>query len=949
MKKVMKLGRLVSAIFCLALAISVTACGGGGGGKSAPPPVPSPLYTIGGNVSGLSGTLVLQINGGNSLTVNGNGAFTFTQRLTSGSAFSVTIATQPAGQTCAITAGNGTATGNITSVSIACTTPTNNNYTVGGSISGLVGTLVLQNNGGNNLTVTGNGVFTFTQSLNSGSAFSVTIAAQPAGQNCTVTTGSGTATSNITSVIIACTTPINNMYTVGGSISGLLGSLVLQNNGSNNLTVTNNGAFAFTQSLNSGASYSVGIASQPTGQNCVIVGGNGTATNNVTSVIITCANTGPSVYTIGGSVSGLKGPMVLQNNTSNDLIVTGNGTFTFTTPIAAGSTYGVTIASHSALQNCTVTSGNGTITSNVLNVAIICSDKAITATLTYLPVKIFHFAWSTVTGATHYRLQENADGNAEYVQAGTDLTGSVSSYDHVVPLYARVNASYIVQACDANICIGSNALTVTANQLSQAIGYFKSSNTDQDDHFGDSLALSADGTTLAVGNWGEDSNATGINGNQSDNSTASRGAVYVFTRIGLTWSQQAYIKPSNASNGLDTFGYAVALSADGNTLVVGAPGEASNATGINGNQTNKSAGGSGAVYVFTRSGITWTQQAYTKASNTDTGDQFGYSVALSANGNILIVGAPTEASQATGINGDQTDNTGRDNGAVYAFKRSGTNWTQQAYIKGSNTRQLNQFGYKVSLSGDGNTLAVASPFESSVTTGVNGNQTQGAVYGGGAVYIFVQASNIWTQQAYIKASNTTPDNTNAGDEFGWALALSADGNTLAVGAYKEDSNAVGTNGAQADNSATDSGAAYVFARNGATWSQQAYLKASNTHAHDYFGFSLSLSTDGNVLAVGAPFEGSNAIGINGDQANTAAVSSGAIYIFKRSSFLWQQAYVKASNTESGDVFGYVVTLSADGATLAATAISEDSSSTGVNGNQHIDPVTYFDSGAVYVY
>ena len=179
------------------------------------------------------------------------------------------------------------------------------------------------------------------------------------------------------------------------------------------------------------------------------------------------------------------------------------------------------------------------------------------------------------------------------------------------------------------------------------------------------------------------------------------------------------------------------------------------------------------------------------------------------------------------------------------------------------------------MSADGNTLAVSAPYESSGATGVNppspggfggtGGQQDESAWESGAVYVFVRTGNNWSQQAYIK-----PSNTQTSDKFGFSLALSGDGNTLAVGATLEDSNARGINGNQTDNSADASGAAYVFVRNGSTWSQQAYLKASNADAGDQFGWSIALSRDGNTLAVGAQTEGSAATGVNGDQADNSA-------------------------------------------------------------------------------
>src|SRR5206468_3352783 len=143
-----------------------------------------------------------------------------------------------------------------------------------------------------------------------------------------------------------------------------------------------------------------------------------------------------------------------------------------------------------------------------------------------------------------------------------------------------------------------------------------------------------------------------------------------------SWTPQAYLKASNTGP-LDEFGYSVAVSGD--TVVVGAPFEDSNATGVNGNQSNNSADDSGAAYVFVRSGTNWVQQAYLKASNTDPDDKFGSSVAASAN--TVVVGAPHESSNATGVDGDGSINSASHSGAAYVFVRSGTTWTQQAYLK----------------------------------------------------------------------------------------------------------------------------------------------------------------------------------------------------------------------------------------------------------------------------
>jgi hypothetical protein len=415
--------------------------------------------------------------------------------------------------------------------------------------------------------------------------------------------------------------------------------------------------------------------------------------------------------------------------------------------------------------------------------------------------------------------------------------------------------------------------TRTATGWSQQ-AYVKASNAEAEDVFGESLALSADGNTLAVAAPVEDSAARGIDGNQA-NGAGDSGAVYVFTRTGAVWSQQAYVKASNTEAN-DTFGDSLALSGDGSTLVVGASNEDSAATGVDGNQASNGASAAGAVYVFTRSGTTWAQQAYVKASNTAEFDRFGTSLAISADGDIFAAGARFEDSAAVGVNGGQADNSADNAGAVYVFTRSGTVWAQQAYVKASNSGVSDNFGHSLALSADGSTLAVSAPQEASAATGVDGDQTDNAANNAGAVYVFIRAENIWSQQAYVKASNT-----GAGDLFGGfkQLALSADGNMLAVGASAEDSAAVGVDGDQADNSANEAGAAYVFARAGDTWSQQAYLKASNTGAGDAFGDSVALSADGSTLAVGAGLESSAATGIGGDQGSNSADRAGAAYIY----------------------------------------------------------------------
>jgi hypothetical protein len=280
-------------VFMLSAMALITVVGCGSGTSTPPPPA---TYTIGGTVTGLTGTgLVLQDNSGNNLTVSANAtSFTFSTAVTSGGTYSVTVLTQPVGQSCTVTTGSGTATANVTDVSVACIQA----YTIGGSIFGLSGTgLVLQDNGGNNLTVSATATgyaFTFDGSIPSGGApYSVTVLSDPASQACTVANPIGTATASVTNVDISCTNLAGVTYTIGGTVTGLKGpGLILQDdlgiNDDDLLPVNGNGSFTFVNPVSSGSAYSVTVLTQPTGRDCAVANGSGTAVANVTNVSVVC-------------------------------------------------------------------------------------------------------------------------------------------------------------------------------------------------------------------------------------------------------------------------------------------------------------------------------------------------------------------------------------------------------------------------------------------------------------------------------------------------------------------------------------------------------------------------------------------------------------------------------------------------------------------------------------
>jgi len=577
-------------------------------------------------------------------------------------------------------------------------------------------------------------------------------------------------------------------------------------------------------------------------------------------------------------------------------------------------------------------------------------------------IKQLKFTWQASRGATYYRLLVDSNGVSGFTPLADQISADAKMYTLPIAVYQQdwINARYILEACNNQGCAASKQISAATGML-KTIGYFKASNTGYGDTYGMAVAVSADGKTLAVGAPWEGSNATGINGNQADNSAASSGAVYVYSHASGTWGQQAYLKASNGNAG-DEFGFSLAISDDGNTLAVGARYEAGSGTAINANQTDNETPGAGAVYVFTRQASDWNQQAYVKASNAASEDGFGSAIALSGDGDTLAVGARAEDGPGSGINSGQA----RDcidpepahcvegSGAVYVYRREAGLWAHQAYIKASNAEAADEFGISLALNGNGQVLAVGAVGEDSSARGINGNQADNSASRSGAVYVFQRGFFGWSQQAYVKAANTDMG-LEDGDGFGYSVALNAMGDVLAVGAPYESSGAFGVNGDSQDDCGTNglncmtySGAVYLFIQPGGVWQQTTYLKASNPGIEDHFGLRVALNAAGGQLAVSARDEDGAAVGVGGNAMDNSHSDAGAAYMFTQSANRWAQtAYIKATNTQAGDFFGNSLALSRDGHALAVGAWGEDSSATGINGTQTNNSAFY--SGAVYLY
>lgn len=312
----------------------------------------------------------------------------------------------------------------------------------------------------------------------------------------------------------------------------------------------------------------------------------------------------------------------------------------------------------------------------------------------------------------------------------------------------------------------------------------------QDDVFGDSVALSNDGNLAMIGA-----------SYKSDNPTTHNGAVYVFTRSGGVWTQQAKLLASDKANN-DYFGADVALNADASTALISAAFKSESGLTFN-----------GATYVFTRSGNVWTQQAKLLASDKATGDRFGTSLALSSDGNSALIGAL-----------NSSDGGVTQNGATYVFARTGNVWTQQIKLLASDKANYDSFGYSVALSSDGNTALIGAKAESDSGTVFNG-----------ATYVFTRTGNVWTQQTKLLASDKA-----ANDAFGTSVALSSDGTIALISAQFE-----------SDSGTMYNGAVYIFTYAGSVWTQQTKFLANDKADYNALGDAIALSSDGNTAIVGA--------------------------------------------------------------------------------------------------
>jgi hypothetical protein len=397
--------------------------------------------------------------------------------------------------------------------------------------------------------------------------------------------------------------------------------------------------------------------------------------------------------------------------------------------------------------------------------------------------------------------------------------------------------------------------------------------------FGSSVALSSDGSTALIGGWSDD---------------GGQGAAWVFTRAGTTWSQSGS-KLTTANEYIQGhFGGSVALSGDGSTALITAPGgdipdsgsvfvfvrsgstwapqglalvgtdgqnvpgesvalSGDGNTALIGGQTGQAPGG--CAWVFTRSGVTWTQDGPILTPSNSSGFLFGSSVALSSDGTTALIGNPQ-------------DNSGV--GAAWVFTPSRSGWSQVAKLSASGESGAGSVGDSVAVSSDGSTAVI-------------GGGSDGA--GAGAAWVFVGSGSKWSPQGQKLIASDEP----SPDDLGYAVAISGDGNTVVAGAPGLDSD--------------QSGAAWTFARSASAWSQQGgRLTATEEAGGGRLGVAVALSSDGSTALIGAPYDN---------------VGVGAAWVFVRSGSTWIRQgpkLVAKDETAGGALFGGSVALSADGNT-----------------------------------
>ncbi|WP_041522758.1 FG-GAP repeat protein [Gilvimarinus agarilyticus] len=512
--------------------------------------------------------------------------------------------------------------------------------------------------------------------------------------------------------------------------------------------------------------------------------------------------------------------------------------------------------------------------------------------------------WNQVPYALRYTLFKNIDGTSGFTQLGPELAGDELSYQSTETLYDNLDAQYMLEACNDESCLESDLL-ITDSGINQAIGYFKRSVDDSSLRLGTALAFSGDGETLA---------ASAPENCSADNDGLCSGVVYIY-RLGETrWELEASIELDDIRND-SRFGERISLSRDGNTIAISAPGA---------NSSNNSDSQEGAVYIYRFESSAWGETH--EISGADQGENatrifgLGADLALNASGDTLAIVAQRSMTNdgqallyrlneddewaleqrfepassisldntgnylaigARNAQGEANEDTGVGVAGVYHFTlpedEEEETWVLQDELRAPETFAGQHFGHRVLLSGNARKLLVGVNYESTV---VNAQQLEQP-----EVYLFEPAEdNEWSLSHTFSQLDQVGSGKSGGtgrSQYGTALAMSRDGSRVLIGDSAEDGNGTGFFANDGNNAALLAGAAYLYNYVDGSWQEEVYLKAKNTGAGDEFGKAVSISGDGDIIAVGAPEEDGPAVGVDTevmvDSGNTDA--SGAVYLY----------------------------------------------------------------------
>ena len=367
---------IVPGVVSTALCLLLAACGGGG--SPGDPPATPQTYSLSATVSGLnSAGLVLMANATAVTVAEGATTQPLATGLTSGTSYSVTVATQPTGETCTVAGGSGAIqSANVANVVVTCSDQA---YSLGGSISGLNGSGLVLANGSDTFAVSSGATsFTMPTPVAYTSSYAVAVRTQPAGLACAVSTGTGTMPARaVTNVTVSCT---DQPFTLGGTITGLGNNtgLVLVNGGDTLTVAAGRTAFTMPTPVAFGSAYSVTVETGPAGLTCTASNASGTMpASNVTNIVIACSD---QSYTVGGTISGLTASgLVLANGSDTLSVSSGASSFTMPTPVAYTSAYDVTVQTQPTGLTCSVSNGTGTMgTAAVTNITVACSATTYT-------------------------------------------------------------------------------------------------------------------------------------------------------------------------------------------------------------------------------------------------------------------------------------------------------------------------------------------------------------------------------------------------------------------------------------------------------------------------------------------------------------------------------------------------------------------------------------------